>query len=204
MKHIKIFSLLFPIVVLLGFVGLHTVNQKTGTSWVVDIEGYDPRDLLRGHYLTYRYVWNWGENHSNCVGENCCMCINQAEANDNKNPVVAVMECEQAHQAGQCMSAIKGRGFARPAVTGVMTRPSQSFAPQFHIGHRKDSGLTKYYIPEKYAKKLDRMLRGRDEEHSFAIGLRVNEVGVAFIETMYINGKPLNQWLDEYEADQGE
>jgi hypothetical protein len=33
----------------------HAAQQ--GTEWEVPIAGYDPRDLLRGHYVIYRYDW---------------------------------------------------------------------------------------------------------------------------------------------------
>ncbi len=32
-------------------------KAQMGTDWIVPIRGYDPRDLLRGHYITYRYDW---------------------------------------------------------------------------------------------------------------------------------------------------
>jgi hypothetical protein len=31
--------------------------SRQGTDWLVPIEGYDPRDLLRGHYVQYSYDW---------------------------------------------------------------------------------------------------------------------------------------------------
>lgn len=30
---------------------------QQGQEWLVPIQGYDPRDLLRGHYVQYRYDW---------------------------------------------------------------------------------------------------------------------------------------------------
>ena len=44
----------------LGLAGLwaqshHTYNQ--GTEWEVPIMGYDPRDMLRGHYVEFTYDW---------------------------------------------------------------------------------------------------------------------------------------------------
>lgn len=30
---------------------------QQGQEWLIPIQGYDPRDLLRGHYITYRYDW---------------------------------------------------------------------------------------------------------------------------------------------------
>ena len=31
--------------------------SRQGTDWLVPIEGYDPRDLLRGHYVQFSYDW---------------------------------------------------------------------------------------------------------------------------------------------------
>lgn len=32
-------------------------TYHTGTEWEVPIEGYDPRDYLRGHYVEFAYDW---------------------------------------------------------------------------------------------------------------------------------------------------
>ncbi len=32
-------------------------RSRQGTVWEVRVEGYDPRDLLRGHFVMYRYRW---------------------------------------------------------------------------------------------------------------------------------------------------
>jgi hypothetical protein len=50
-------ALTFP---LLGFgyswFSTHQLAQK-GQEWLIPVNGYDPRDLLRGHYVQYRYDW---------------------------------------------------------------------------------------------------------------------------------------------------
>jgi len=33
------------------------LRAQQGTEWEVPVAGYDPRDLLRGHYIVYRYDW---------------------------------------------------------------------------------------------------------------------------------------------------
>lgn len=33
------------------------VRAQQGTVWQVPVSGYDPRDLLQGHYVQYRYDW---------------------------------------------------------------------------------------------------------------------------------------------------
>jgi hypothetical protein len=48
---------------LLPFAGLSALwawseqLSHEGTEWEVPIEGYDPRDLLRGHYVEFTYDW---------------------------------------------------------------------------------------------------------------------------------------------------
>jgi len=52
-----------PIALLLPLVGLGLIwlltdrDSHLGTEWDVPIAGYDPRDLLRGHYVQFRYDW---------------------------------------------------------------------------------------------------------------------------------------------------
>jgi GDYXXLXY protein len=45
---------------LLGLGGLWMQSDRTyhtGTEWEVPIQGYDPRDYLRGHYVEFQYDW---------------------------------------------------------------------------------------------------------------------------------------------------
>lgn len=48
-------------------------TYNTGTEWEVPIQGYDPRDYLRGHYVEFSYDWpgipdwDWGREQSLCV-----------------------------------------------------------------------------------------------------------------------------------------
>jgi GDYXXLXY protein len=58
-------ALLIPVVglALIWADGHH--KAQLGTDWDVPVTGYDPRDLLRGHFISYRYAWpglDQGEN----------------------------------------------------------------------------------------------------------------------------------------------
>jgi uncharacterized membrane-anchored protein len=48
-----IIALLIPIVVFAYIVGYKNYMLKAGPEIIIPISGYDPRDLLSGHYLTY-------------------------------------------------------------------------------------------------------------------------------------------------------
>ena len=56
-------SLLWAAALILPLFGLgaswavtHRAAQL-GEEWLIPVRGYDPRDLLRGHYIQYRYDW---------------------------------------------------------------------------------------------------------------------------------------------------
>lgn len=53
-KTVLISALLIPIVALGILTGYKHYKVTVGTKVTLPIEGYDPRDLLSGHYLTYR------------------------------------------------------------------------------------------------------------------------------------------------------
>ena len=47
-------GLLLPIIALVGNVYWHHYQRQNGQLITLPIEGFDPRDLLSGHYLTYQ------------------------------------------------------------------------------------------------------------------------------------------------------
>lgn len=50
-------AIAFPLAGLALLWGWSDWRSRQGTAWEVPVEGYDPRDLLRGHYVMYRYRW---------------------------------------------------------------------------------------------------------------------------------------------------
>lgn len=50
-------SLALPLVGLAGLWGWSDRQSRQGTDWDIPVQGYDPRDLLRGHYVQFRYDW---------------------------------------------------------------------------------------------------------------------------------------------------
>ena len=54
---LRLLALLLPLVGLGGTWAWTHVRAQQGTEWDVPIMGYDPRDLLRGHYIVFRYDW---------------------------------------------------------------------------------------------------------------------------------------------------
>lgn len=178
---VKAAALLVPALVLGGISGLHAYNQRNGLLWQVPITGYDPRDLLSGHYLQFRYEWNVlfdALEPLQCQEVQCALCADDPTA---FNPLVTLQPLDLAQQ--QCPSFIAG---------------TMDAAGNFQIGDEGGS-LTRYYIPEEEAGRLDALLRNQEVEAvQFVMGLRVNSEGSAFIDTLFLDGMPLPEWLQTH------
>ena len=52
-------SLALPVLLVAGMAGRAEWALRGGVPVRIRITGYDPRDPIRGHYLRYRFAWNW-------------------------------------------------------------------------------------------------------------------------------------------------
>jgi uncharacterized membrane-anchored protein len=66
------------------------VRTAGATKFLVPIYGYDPRDLLHGQYIRFRFEWNEDESLSSCGGTDCCLCLRGAEMS---TPRVHQIDC---------------------------------------------------------------------------------------------------------------
>lgn len=60
----------------LGLAGLWRMSEHTyrqGTEWEVPIQGYDPRDYLRGHYVEFSYDWPGSDDLSDIASGAMCL-----------------------------------------------------------------------------------------------------------------------------------
>lgn len=157
---------------LLGIVGLIVRAEsavRSGASWLVRIEGYDPRDLISGHYLRFRYVWRWdgvdscGERMgemSETVQRDCCLCLTR-EDDGGEDPAVQNVSCDRARA---CDGWLLGSEVAG--------------------GH-------KYFVPEERATELERALREREAALRFTCG----PGGSPAIQDLYLDGRPWRERL---------
>lgn len=174
-KSMKYALLFLPILALAGLTLLHEYRRSTGTVWTVPIAGYDPRDMLRGHYLQYQFEWDL-TGPGSCSGEDCALCTDEPE---RFNPPARLVP---RNEAGVCASFIS-----------VSTAPFNP-ADGIYIAGARDN-LTRYYVPESEALRLQTLLAQGDEAPEFSIALRVTDTGTAYIDTLYVDGEPLEEWL---------
>lgn len=57
MRLARLAAALLPLAGLGALWGWSEHVSRQGTDWEVPVEGYDPRDLLRGHYVEFTYDW---------------------------------------------------------------------------------------------------------------------------------------------------
>lgn len=128
-------AILFPIVGLLVWCATIQLSFLSAKEYRVRIEGYDPRDLLSGHYMRFQFSFARGVDCSKpegALGEGreVCVCLytNSAdsrfiEGNDLKSCSSASQECP-LYIAGACRYG------------------------------RFSTGLEQYYIPDELAPSL--------------------------------------------------
>jgi hypothetical protein len=69
----RLAAILLP---LAGLSGLWVVSDRTyqqGTEWEVPIDGFDPRDFLRGHYVEFTYDWPGVEEFRDAPPQMLCL-----------------------------------------------------------------------------------------------------------------------------------
>lgn len=96
-RKVLMVALLLPLLVILLGIAKAEWHLAHARTWAFDITGYDPRDLLRGHYLQYRLVLHESEPLEPCredLGEACCFCLTATAA--NAPPKVQRARCERA------------------------------------------------------------------------------------------------------------
>src|ERR1044071_512967 len=85
------FVLLLPIVAFTGLVVRAELLRTSGAVFHVAIAGYDPRDLLQGHYLRYRLQW---PGEGTCDNDTCCLCLRISDAPTKVECGVADAACD--------------------------------------------------------------------------------------------------------------
>ncbi|QQR89578.1 MAG: GDYXXLXY domain-containing protein [Myxococcales bacterium] len=86
-------ALALPLVLIVGSIAFSQYNLERGTLWYFSLKGYDPRDLLKGHYIHYVVGYDWDGGARSCDDlADCCLCL--TETWERKPPRVHFDRCE--------------------------------------------------------------------------------------------------------------
>ncbi len=173
-------ALAFPIVLLAGLTAWKQARVMIGTTVVIPISGFDPRDLLSGHYLTYRLDLSSG-------GADVCQ---SPEPRDGSEEEVRV--CVAAEH-GLMTAARRVASWETPDAPGpdcaVLLRGRCE-------GGRLVTGMERFYVPEEHAAALDRAVRSR-RGAVVVVGHRAGDLAV---KDLLIEGKPWRKAIQDLPA----
>ncbi len=147
-----------------------------------EIEPYDPRDLLYGHYMTFQIKWNWKEDKTvlSSSENNVCLCVGETTV----NPEVSAVLCANKEEEGSsCKYLIPGHYYASPARDDA--EQIQTF----------DADINRYYVDERFGLPLEKIFR--DKAGVFSIGLGMKENGKPVVENLYVDDLPLKEYIDQ-------
>ncbi len=97
------FAVALPVLVLCLLIVRAEVSVNQGESWQLRIAGYDPRDLLRGHYLRFQVDYGIPEGEQRCEdSRTCCICLEDSGA---RIPATSWQQCTTAKT--ECDSIIR-------------------------------------------------------------------------------------------------
>lgn len=161
-SRLKALAVTLPIVLLVFMVGRAEWQLAHSDTWFFAIRGYDPRDLLRGHYMQFRLSIAPDETLEACsVGDpSCCYCL---EDRDRTEAYVILATCETA--MASCDDY-------------VQTRPLHA--------------LDRFYIPEEGRVEMETKLRDAALAGRAHLSVAVDETGQPMIDGLWVDGEPIS------------
>ncbi len=205
MHKLSIIALLLPLIGLSAFLFKIDLDYRKGVSWEVKITGTDPRHILKGHYVTYRTMWNFDMNKVlNYVKKNAkfsyyqvptCLCLIGNQSKHLSYPVL----CKEENRL--CKSIIKGhfsiskkRIFSKESKTNDQEKQNFQWAWN-EKSVRFKTGINKFFVDESMAKKLEKEIRKR----SASIVFKISSPTQIISEELKLDGKNWLKVLSEQE-----
>jgi hypothetical protein len=165
-------ALTLPVLALAGLVGQQEWVLAHARILSVPLTGFDPRDLLRGHYIRAQMDWDWEaapavEEYQVADGAVCVL------AETPKPRVRFLPGWKAGDRTSDCRLVIAGHA-----------RPGARFAPA--TLDNGDGGI-QFYVPEARASDLEKLMRERPG--SLTADLAVRADGAAAIRALRIEGE---------------
>lgn len=164
-------AVVVPMLGLLVLVARAEVLLRSGASFRVAIQGYDPRDLLHGHFLQYAFGFEW-RGESTCgalsgsvpigLDASCCICL----TSDVDATALAEARQVACDQVEACDGWLRAGPLAPPL---------------------------RYFVPERQALQLEEALR----ERSASLSVSCGPGGEPAIGELYLDGRPWREFIED-------
>lgn len=156
-----------PIVVLLAWTVLLSVRVSTGSEAKLKVIGFDPRDLLSGHYIQYQIDYELDDICRDRVDIETCVCLGFSPSDGRFI----------GHWSGSCLE-----------------RPADTCQTYFLRGvcqaGRFATGIERFYIPEALAPALLTV----PEDSSIIVAL--DGRGGAQVKDFLVEDKPYTEYAE--------
>lgn len=167
MKKAHLLIILIPILVMVGWIAKHRLKNVT-SELALEVRGYDPRDLLSGHYIQYQVVYSDEDPCKNTPRENSydlsmCVCFSNAPS----TPARAI-------SSGSCT-----------------TTSCEVFIKGYCNNGRFEAGIERFFLSETAAKEL---LVLPPKSH---IKVKLGRDGSARVESLWPAGQELKSYKAE-------
>lgn len=133
-------ALVLPVAGLSLTAAWHLWREADAVEWRIPITGYDPRDLLAGHYARFRYNWRV---EGSCPAGNCVFCLEDRGGGG----IIAHVEPANA----QCPARVD----PRQSGMNVIWPPAGSRS-------ERASASGRIFIDEREAARITKLLRERN------------------------------------------
>ena len=166
MRKASLVAVIVPLITLLGWCLTLSYSLATGTPVRLRVEGYDPRDLLSGRYITYSLVQPSNVGREGCYGAlygaTACGCLTP-EPNGPFHTISWIGRCEE--RPTECTLFLQG-----------MCRI-------WFV-----AGIEKYFIPEELAPALQTI------PAESSIVLTVSGWGHSQVKQMLVGETPIEEF----------
>jgi len=169
-------ALALPLVALAAMIGQQEWLRSNATVLTVAVRGVDPRDLLRGHYLTAAFAWDWasppGTEGRTVAG---ALCVIEIDAQQRPRVRFVPDSTVGGTSPGPCRLVIPGGLWGRDAFVPASIPTA--------------NGSFRLYVPEARAGELERTIR--DRPGALTVDLAVRADGHVSIQALRVDGQLL-------------
>jgi hypothetical protein len=157
-------TVVLPVLMLVTSIAFPEYRLRVATTWRCPIEGFDPRDLLRGRYIRFRLRFVEDQPLEMCSAmdpHGCCLCL------DRQGDATAVPRMRRA----TCATA-------RAPCEGTLSL-------------RDADREQRYYVPETRAREFEDKVQGAVRRGTAYVELSIHRGSRPQIRRIIIDGEPL-------------
>src|SRR5687768_2949457 len=98
-RELLLAALVLPLMTIVTGIVRAELHFARSRDFTFDVEGYDPRDILRGQYIQYRIAFHEEQSGNQCPdgSESCCLCL--TDKGPKAPPGVVRSDCADARHS---------------------------------------------------------------------------------------------------------